>query len=67
MSEFELRPLTADHRRAAEKFAARIPPGERAFIDWIVAAHPGFAAIHFHSTRTLRHGFTLIQRQRPLS
>ncbi len=33
MSEFELRPLTADHRRAAEKFAARIPPGERAFID----------------------------------
>jgi len=42
-------------------------PGERAFIDWIVAEHPGFVAIHFHSTRTLRHGFTLIQRQRPLS
>ncbi len=33
MSNFELRPLTADHRRAAETFAARIPHGERAFID----------------------------------
>jgi len=30
---FELRPLTADHRRAAETFAAKIPHGERAFID----------------------------------
>ena len=42
-------------------------PGERKFIDWIVAEHPGFSAIHFHSGRTLRHGFTLVQRQRPLS
>ncbi len=42
-------------------------PGERAFIDWIVAEHPGFSAIHFHSTRTLRHGFSLLQRKRPLS
>ncbi len=33
MSKFELRPLTADHRRAAETFAAKIPHGERAFID----------------------------------
>jgi GNAT superfamily N-acetyltransferase len=33
VSEFELRPLTADHRRAAEAFAAKIPQGERAFID----------------------------------
>lgn len=42
-------------------------PGERAFIDWIVVEHPGFSAIHFHSTRTLRHGFTLLQRQRQLT
>lgn len=33
MSAFDVRPLTADHRRAAEDFAARIPHGERAFID----------------------------------
>jgi hypothetical protein len=41
-------------------------PGERAFVDWITATHPEFAAIHFHSTRTLRHGFSLLQRQRRL-
>ncbi len=33
MPGFELRPLTADHRTAAEIFAARIPHGERAFAD----------------------------------
>ena len=33
MSEFEITALTADHRRAAEAFAARIPHGDRAFID----------------------------------
>jgi ribosomal protein S18 acetylase RimI-like enzyme len=33
VSNFELVPLTADHRRAAEAFAAKIPEGERAFID----------------------------------
>lgn len=33
MSDYELRPLTADHRRAAEAFAAKIPHGDRAFID----------------------------------
>jgi len=33
VSDFELKPLTADHRRAAEAFAAKIPHGERAFID----------------------------------
>ena len=42
-------------------------PGERAFIDWILAEHPEFSAIHFHSTRTLRHGFSLLQRQRRLA
>jgi len=30
---FEVKPLTADHRRAAEAFAAKIPHGDRAFID----------------------------------
>lgn len=33
MSEYELLALTADHRRAAEAFAAKIPHGDRAFID----------------------------------
>lgn len=33
MTSFELRPLTADHRRASENFAQKIPQGERAFID----------------------------------
>lgn len=36
-------------------------PGERRFIDWIQENHPGFQAIHFHSLRTLRHGFTILQ------
>ena len=42
-------------------------PDERAFIDWIVTQHPGFCALHFHTTRTLRHGFSLLQQKRALS
>ncbi|RYD22087.1 MAG: class I SAM-dependent methyltransferase [Verrucomicrobiaceae bacterium] len=42
-------------------------PGERAFIDWIISTYPEFTALHFHSTRTLRHGFTLLQKKRVLS
>jgi len=42
-------------------------PGERAFVDWIVAGPHGFAAIHLHSTRTLRHGLSLLQRKRALA
>lgn len=42
-------------------------PGERAFIDWIVDHHPEFSVTHFHSTDTLRHGFSLLQRKRSLS
>lgn len=42
-------------------------PGERAFIDWVVAGSDEFTAIHFHSSDTLRHGFSLLQRKRPLS
>jgi RimJ/RimL family protein N-acetyltransferase len=33
MSDFEIKPLTADHRQAAEAFAAKIPDGDRAFVD----------------------------------
>lgn len=33
MADFEVRPLTAEHRRAAEEFAAKIPHGEKGFID----------------------------------
>lgn len=33
MSEVVIERLTADHRRAAEEFAAKVPDGERAFID----------------------------------
>lgn len=69
------RDLTASHR----SFMKEVPgawldddhyahqPGERAFIDWIVTKHPEFAAIHFHSTNTLRHGFSLLQRRRLLN
>lgn len=49
----------------AETYAHQ--PGERVFIDWIVDTYPEFTAIHFHSTRTLRHGFTLLQKKRALS
>ncbi|GAA5128633.1 class I SAM-dependent methyltransferase [Luteolibacter yonseiensis] len=42
-------------------------PGERRFIDWILSEYPEFSAIHFHSTATLRHGFSLLQRRRSLS
>lgn len=38
-------------------------PEERDFVEWIIANHPQFGAIHLHSTNTLRHGFSLIQRQ----
>ncbi|RYE37348.1 MAG: class I SAM-dependent methyltransferase, partial [Hyphomicrobiales bacterium] len=42
-------------------------PGEREFIDWIRTIEPAFGALHFHSTATLRHGFSLLQRQRWLA
>jgi hypothetical protein len=42
-------------------------PGERRFIDWILLEYPEFSALHFHSTGTLRHGFSLLQRKRSLS
>lgn len=39
---------------------------EREFVNWIAEEHPEFAQIHFHTTRALRHGLTLLQRQRRL-
>lgn len=42
-------------------------PGERQFIDWILLEYPEFSALHFHTTGTLRHGFSLLQRKRSLS
>jgi Methyltransferase domain len=42
-------------------------PGERKFMDWIVTEYPEFSVLHFHSSRTLRHGFSLLQRKRQLS
>jgi predicted O-methyltransferase YrrM len=38
-------------------------PDERAFVNWISLHHPEFGAVHFHSTNTLRHGLSLLQRQ----
>lgn len=37
-------------------------PDERKFVNWICKNHPAFVAIHLHSTNTLRHGITLLQR-----
>lgn len=44
-----------------ERFAHQ--PGEREFVNWILAEYPQFGAMHFHTTRRLRHGLTLLQRQ----
>ncbi|HEX8054576.1 MAG TPA: class I SAM-dependent methyltransferase [Thermoleophilaceae bacterium] len=41
-------------------------PDERAFVNWILAAHPEFAQLHLHSRHALRWGLTLLQRSAPL-
>jgi predicted O-methyltransferase YrrM len=41
-------------------------PDERAFVNWVLDAHPEFAQIHLHSRRTVRCGITLLQRSAPL-
>ena len=41
-------------------------PGERAFVNWVVAEQEGFQAVHFHTDRVFRHGLTLLQRGGPL-
>jgi len=35
---------------------------EREFINWVCAQHDGWTAVHLHTTTTLRHGLTLLQR-----
>ncbi|MFN0264582.1 O-methyltransferase [Tepidamorphus sp. 3E244] len=40
---------------------------ERRFVDWIQGTYPAFGAVHFHSTRVLRHGMSILQRQRKLA
>jgi hypothetical protein len=42
-------------------------PDERRFVNWLLANDREFHAIHFHSTSTLRHGVTLLQRSTPLT
>jgi predicted O-methyltransferase YrrM len=36
---------------------------EREFVNWLVQAHDDVSAVHFHSTNTLRHGLTVLQRR----
>ena len=40
--------------------------GERQFVNWVLDLHPEFQEIHLHSTRTLRNGFTMLQRRHKL-
>jgi hypothetical protein len=42
-------------------------PGERAFVNWLLAAHPEFAQLHVHSRRTIRAGISLLQRSGALA
>jgi predicted O-methyltransferase YrrM len=39
---------------------------ERKFVNWIFDSHPEFSQTHFHTTATLRHGLTLLQRRQRL-
>jgi predicted O-methyltransferase YrrM len=40
---------------------------EREFVNWIAENYPEFQLIHFHSSNCIRHGITLMQRQRILA
>jgi hypothetical protein len=40
---------------------------ERRFVNWVVEEYTEFGAVHFHSTSVLRHGLTLLQRQKVLA
>jgi hypothetical protein len=42
-------------------------PGERAFVNWLLAEHPEFSQVHFHSRRVIRCGITVLQRSAPLA
>jgi hypothetical protein len=39
---------------------------EREFVNWICMQPDGWSAVHLHTTATLRHGLSLLQRTRPL-
>ncbi|MBV9309254.1 MAG: class I SAM-dependent methyltransferase [Solirubrobacterales bacterium] len=56
--------LALKDRWAGDEFEHQ--PGERAFVNWLLQAHPEFAQIHLHSNRAVRHGITLVQRSAPL-
>ena len=42
-------------------------PDELKFVDWIADTYPEFQQMHFHSSRALRHGITLLQRYEKLT
>lgn len=39
---------------------------ERRFVNWIADVYPAFQCVHFHSTRVLRHGLSILQRAKKL-
>jgi predicted O-methyltransferase YrrM len=39
---------------------------EREFVNWLGDNYPEFSQLHLHSKRTLRHGFTILQRRQRL-
>jgi predicted O-methyltransferase YrrM len=39
---------------------------ERQFVNWLLEQRPEYAQVHLHSTNTVRHGMTLLQRNAPL-
>jgi predicted O-methyltransferase YrrM len=57
--------LAETDRWAGDEFEAQ--PGERAFLNWLLEAHPEFAQVHFHSHRVPRCGITVVQRARRLA
>jgi hypothetical protein len=42
-------------------------PDERRFVNWITSEYPQYQAIHLHSSHTLRHGLTIIQKREQLT
>ena len=36
---------------------------ERKFVNWLISEYDEYGAIHLHSTNTLRHGISLVQKQ----
>jgi len=53
-----------DNWVSADQYQHR--PQEREFVNWIRENHDEFGRLHLESTRTLRHGMTIFQRQRVL-